>query len=464
MRSKKYREQNIFADNNKYEGKGKVKSVKAPKANKSAKAARGTAGGKGFKSWKRWQKVALIMAIVIVVGAAAGYAGVRMYLNSKLDKVKKTTIDTKKLSCVDVDGYVNIALLGVDSRSMSSKNLKGHNTDCIIIVSMNTKTKKVNLISIYRDTYTKIGETSTYSKINSAYASGGAETAMKTINQTMDLNVSKYVLFNFKMVSDLVNDVGGITVDVKDYEIQQLNKYTKQTAHNIGQKKYKLVTKAGKQTLEGVQAVSYGRIRKGVGDDFKRTSRMRVVIKKVTNKLKDKSIFKMMDIMDDCLPQCQTNLSNNDMIGLAQRISKLEFNKSVGFPYNVTTGYINEISYVFPVDLAANVVKLHKDMFGQDDYTASSTVNSISAGITSRRSAATTSAPRSSSSSSSSSTTTRKKTTTTTNNSSGSTSGSSSGTSSGSSGSSSGSSGSSSGSSGSTSGGSSGDSGGDIFQ
>ena len=91
----------------------------------------------------------------------------------------------------------------------------------------------------------------------------------------MDLNVDKYVLFNFKMVSDLVNSVGGITVDVKDYEIQQLNKYTKQTAHNIGQKKYKLVTKAGKQKLEGVQAVSYGRIRKGVGDDFKRTSRMR---------------------------------------------------------------------------------------------------------------------------------------------------------------------------------------------
>jgi LCP family protein required for cell wall assembly len=368
MRSKKYKEQKIFADNNKYEGKGKH--------------------GKGFRNWKRWQKVTLIVVIIVAVAAVAGYAGFKAYLNYKLDKVKKTTLDTKKLSCVDVNGYVNIALLGVDSRSMSSKNLKGTNTDCIIIVSMNTKTKKVNLISVYRDTYTKIGETSTYSKINSAYASGGAETALKTINQTMDLNVSKYVLFNFKMVSDLVNDVGGITVDVKDYEIQQLNKYTKQTAHNIGQKKYKLVKKAGKQTLEGVQAVSYGRIRKGVGDDFKRTSRMRIVIKKVTNKLKDKSIFKMIDIMDDCLPQCQTNLSNNDMIGLAQRLSKLEFNKSVGFPYNVTTGLMNGISYVFPDDLSANVVKLHKELFGQKDYTASSTVNAISATIAANKSGA----------------------------------------------------------------------------
>lgn len=372
MRSKKYREKNIFADNNKYEGRGKDK-VKAVSGEAVKK--------KGFRGWKKWQKVSLILVIVILVGAAAGYAGLRAYLNYKLDKVKKTTISTKKLSCVDVNGYVNIALLGVDSRSMSSKHLKGHNTDCIIILSMNTKTKKVNLISVYRDTYTRINGTSTYSKINSAYAAGGAEGALKTINETMDLNVSKYVLFNFKMVSDLVNDVGGITVNVKDSEISELNKYTRQTAHNIGQKKYKLVKKAGKQTLEGVQAVSYGRIRKGVGDDFKRTSRMRVVIQKVADKVKGKSIYKMIDIMDDCLPQCETNLSNNDMIGLAQRISKIKFNKSIGFPYNVTTGLMDGISYVFPSDLAANVAKLHKELFGQKDYSVSSTVNTISAAI-----------------------------------------------------------------------------------
>ena len=116
----------------------------------------------------------------------------------------------------------------------------------------------------------------------------------------MDLNVDKYVLFNFKMVSDLVNAVDGITVDVKSNEVQQLNKYTRQTANNIGQKKYNLVKKAGKQKLEGVQAVAYGRIRKGCGDDFKRTSRMRIVIKKVTAKLQKSSISTILDVMDTC--------------------------------------------------------------------------------------------------------------------------------------------------------------------
>ena len=98
---------------------------------------------------------------------------------------------------------------------------------------------------------------------------------MKTLNQAMDLNISKLWVVNFKAVADLSRrQVGGIEVDVQDYEIQQLNKYTKETAENIGTKKYNLVKSAGVQTLEGVQAVSYGRIRKGVGDDFKRTERM----------------------------------------------------------------------------------------------------------------------------------------------------------------------------------------------
>lgn len=89
----------------------------------------------------------------------------------------------------------------------------------------------------------------------------------------MDLNISNYVVVNFKAVADLVDAVGGIEVDVQDYEIEQLNKYTIETAKNIGHDDYKLVESAGVQTLEGVQAVSYGRIRKGVGDDFKRTEK-----------------------------------------------------------------------------------------------------------------------------------------------------------------------------------------------
>ena len=308
---------------------------------------------------KTWHKVTAMILMLMIAVAGLGV----IYVQGLMGKIKRTHIDVKKLSCVDVDGYVNIALLGVDSRKMKKKNLKQSNTDCIIVVSMNTKTNDVNLISVYRDTYLRLNGTETYQKINSAFAYGGAAGTIKTLNENMDLNIKNYVLFNFKMVADLVNAVKGIEVDVKDYEIEELNKYTIQTANNVGQKKYKLVKSPGKQTLEGVQAVSYGRIRKGVGDDFKRTSRMRIVIKKVTEKLKTEGVGTLMKLMDKLLPQLQTNLSNNDMIGLAQRLSKFKIKKSRGWPYKVATGYIDQSSFVFPVDLEKNVVKLHKEMF-----------------------------------------------------------------------------------------------------
>ena len=326
---------------------------------------------------KLWQKVLCGLIIAALLFGVGAYG----FVQTNLNKVEKVKIDKKKLSCVDIDGYINILLLGVDARSMKKKDLEGHNTDCIIVVSINTETKRVNMISVYRDTYLALNGTNEYNKVNAAYAWGGAEGAITTLNQNLDLNIDNYVLFNFKVVSDLVNAVGGIEVNVEDYEIEELNKYTKETAKIIHQKKYQTVKEPGKQTLEGVQAVAYGRIRKGVGDDFKRTSRMRVVVKKVTHKLQDMKVSQLMEIMDMVLPQIQTSLSNNDMIGLAQRLTSYEFDQSIGYPYSVTTGPINGISYVIPTDLVGDAVRLHAEFFGQQDYQVSDRLQEIANGI-----------------------------------------------------------------------------------
>ena len=326
---------------------------------------------------KLWQKVLCAFIIVVLLFGVGAYG----FVQNSLNKVEKVKLDKKKLSCVDIDGYINILLLGVDARSMKKKELEGKNTDCIIVVSINTETKRVNMISVYRDTYLALNGTNEYNKVNAAYAWGGAEGAITTMNENLDLNIDNYVLFNFKVVSDLVNEVGGIEVDVKEEEIEELNKYTKETAHIVHQKKYQLVKEPGKQTLEGVQAVAYGRIRKGVGDDFKRTSRMRTVVKKVTHKLQDMSVSQLMKVMDMVLPQIQTSLSNNDMIGLAQRLSSYEFDQSIGYPYSITTGPINGISYVIPTDLAGDAVRLHAEFFGQQDYQVSDRLQEIANGI-----------------------------------------------------------------------------------
>lgn len=339
-----------------------------------------------FKGLKTWKKVAFIVSIallvIIIVGGALAYA----YFSSIFDDIHKATPEDYDLSLVDVDGYYNILLLGVDSRDMD--NLDNTRSDAIMMVSINKDTNEVKLLSVYRDTYMKMGDTSTYDKITHACYYDGPEMTMKTMNQAMDLNISNYVVVNFKAVADLVDAVGGIEVDVQDYEINQLNKYTIETAENIGRDDYKLVEKAGVQTLEGVQAVSYGRIRKGVGDDFKRTERMRTVISLVMDEMKEMSFKELKKIIKMMTPQVKTNLSKNDILGLAIRLPQYNITDTTGWPYNVSTGYIDGVSYVFPSNLADNVIKLHKEFFGREDYMISATVSSISSTIAQRIEAA----------------------------------------------------------------------------
>ena len=352
MRSKKNNQ--IFAHNNKYE-RNIFKKL-----------------GYKISNMKTWQKVISIIVLVIIVLAlfVVGYAYSKLAMIDRVDTVSK-----EDLSCVDVDGYVNILLLGVDSRDMD--NINGAGADAIMVLSLEEETGNVKLMSLYRDTYMKFGDSGSYGKITDANRIGGPELMMQTLNQTLDLNIHQFVVVNFKIVADLVNAVDGITVNVEDYEIQQLNKYTAQTAANIGQKEYKLVEQPGKQKLEGVQAVSYGRIRKGVGDDFKRTERMRVVISKVFSKLQKATPKELNKLLNKMLPQVQTNIKTKDMLILASQLPNYKISGSEGWPYDVTTGYIGGISYVFANDLLSNTIALHDKMFGQKDYIPSPVVNEI---------------------------------------------------------------------------------------
>ena len=366
MRSKKNNK--IFAHNNKYE-RNIFKKL-----------------GYKLENMETWKKVVLVIVLIVLVLALI----VVSYAYSKLSMIDRVeSVSKEELSCVDVDGYVNILLLGVDSRNM--KDIKGAGADAIMVLSLEEETGKVRLMSVYRDTYLKNGNYDSYGKITDANRIGGPELMMKTLNQAMDLNIHQFVVVNFKIVSDLVNAVDGITVDVKDYEIDELNKYTIETAENIGQKKYNLVKKPGKQKLEGVQAVSYGRIRKGVGDDFKRTERMRTVISKVFSKLQKASPRELDKLLNKLLPQVQTNMKTKDMLVMASQLPNYKISGSTSWPYDVTTGYLNEISYVFADDLLSNTIKLHEKMFGQTDYEPSQRlyeinnhINSVIAGTDQR--------------------------------------------------------------------------------
>ena len=318
----------------------------------------------------------ILLAIVIIVVTAilSGY----FYLNSKLSQMQQVNIDENNLG-VDTSieeqltGYRNIALFGVDSRD--SDLGKGNRSDCIIIASINNDTKEINLISVYRDTYVNIDGYG-LDKITHAYAYGGAELALKTLNKNLDLNIKEFVTVNFDAVADAVDALGGIDIRIEEDEVKYVNSAIRSTAKYAGLDP-EYVESAGMQTLNGIQAVGYSRVRYTEGGDYKRTERMRTVIEAMFKKLKEKNIGEINNFADKILPEVYTNIEPNEAISLAPTILSYKINESIGWPYK-TRGITTDRWYGVPITLEENVKQLHEEIFGEENYTPSETVKNIS--------------------------------------------------------------------------------------
>ena len=318
--------------------------------------------------------ILLIAIILVIIAVASGY----FYVNSKLSKMQQVEINENELTVSaeveeQLSGYRNIALFGVDSRDSSLG--RGNRSDCIIIASINNDTKEIKLISVYRDTYVNIDGYG-LDKITHAYSYGGPELALKTLNENLDLNVKEFVTVNFDAVADAVNALGGVDINIEADEIDYLNSYLVETSKVTGLETEQ-VTHTGLQTLDGVQAVAYSRIRYTSGGDYKRTERMRTVIEAMFEKLKTKSIGEINDLADQILPEVYTNLEPNELISLAPTVLQYEISDSIGWPYEIR-GITTDRWYGVPVTLEENVKQLHEEAFGEENYTPSETVQEIS--------------------------------------------------------------------------------------
>lgn len=326
----------------------------------------------------RGLKIALIILLLIMVIIAAIFGGAYWYVEDKLGKMQQVKISDEELQINNeveesLSGYRNIAIFGVDSRS---SNLgKGNRSDCIIIASINEKTKEVKLASVYRDTYVQI-QGHGLDKINHAYSYGEAPLALGTLNTNLDLNVKEFVTVNFDAVAEAVDELGGVQINVEQNEIEYINGYQIETSKVTG-KEIKQVTKPGLQTLNGIQAVSYGRIRYTAGGDYKRTERMRDVVEAMLKKLQTKSIGEINTLLDNILPKIYTNISTGSIIAEIPSITKYKITDSIGWPYN-TKGKTMTLWYGIPITLESNVVQLHQELFGESDYKVSDTVKEIS--------------------------------------------------------------------------------------
>ena len=300
----------------------------------------------------------LLIILLILLGLAlgAGYA----FLSNKLSNIDYVDIDKDSIvvnSNVDknLKDYRNIALFGVDSTDNSYSNTR---SDCIIIVSINKKTNDVKLTSVYRDTYVNI-EGHGLDKITHAYAYGGPELAINTLNTNLDLNITEFITVNFETVKTVVNSIGGITLKITDAEAEQIG-----------------LDSGGTYTLDGDKALAYSRIRK-IDSDYKRTERMRTVIEAVFDKVKNLSLSDLSNFADTILPLISTNISSNEIISMLPSVIFYNITNSEGWPYNIR-GISTTAWYGVPVTLESNVKQLHSEVFGNADYTPSETVQDIS--------------------------------------------------------------------------------------
>ena len=329
-------------------------------------------------SGRRGIKVFGIIVLILVIILVLIVGSIFFFVNSKLSKIQQVNIDESDLGVSsqveeNLSEYRNIALFGIDSRDSSLG--KGNRSDCIIIASINNKTKEVKLISVYRDTYVNI-EGYGLDKITHAYSYGEASLALKTLNENFDLNITEFVTVNFDAVAEAVNALGGITINVEPEEVDYINQYINETSEVTGLDTEK-VTTSGSQTLDGVQAVAYARIRYTEGGDYKRTERMRTVVEAMVNKFKTKSISEMNQIIDQILPEVYTNITAGDIFSLLPSVASFNVTDSIGWPYE-TKGITLDRWYGVPVTLESNVKQLHQEAFGETDYTPSDKVKEIS--------------------------------------------------------------------------------------
>lgn len=332
------------------------------------------------KRRKRKRRRILVLVIEVIILAVLSVVAYGIF---KLGSLNHLSLNVDNNGWTQ-EGYTNIALFGTDSREGAAENGEPVRSDTIIVASLNNETKEVKLVSVYRDTMLE-QEGQHYDKANVAYAQGGPEEAVNMLNRNLDLDIEDYVSVNFLAMADVVDALDGVDIELTDEEVVHMNNYCVETSEVTG-KSYERIEPevGGTYHLNGVQAVSYARIRYTAGGDFTRTERQRLLIEKVVEKAKDAGIVKINEIIDAVLPEVSTSLSASEILQMAVGVFDYTLGDSKGFPFDSATpesvpGYSG--SYVVPVGLENNVIQLHEFLFPDEEYTPTEKLTSISDNI-----------------------------------------------------------------------------------
>lgn len=297
------------------------------------------------KSGKILRFLFLIIIIICIITV-----GIIIYINTLFSNMVHEDLDKSDLA-VNSDLYdevkdnvskdefnkvVNVALFGTDSRDV--ENMEAGRADTIMIASVNQSKNSIKLVSIPRDTYVEVpgyGKT----KINHSYAYGKEQLTVKTINKNFGLNITDYATIDFSGLIHIINDIGGVEVEITNEEKNYINIRSKES-YEISKNEYEKVTSTGLVNLSGEQALAHSRNRT-VGNDFTRASRQRAVLEALLVKLSSLGVESILSLSDDFLKEVKTNINVNEYIPLLVSIliNKSEYIENINSKQIPSTKY-----------------------------------------------------------------------------------------------------------------------------
>ena len=258
---------------------------------------------------------ALLITIPLVI---LGYVYYQM--NSMYDGTSdSTSIEEDYGSIIVSDKITNILLIGTDERS---KDERGR-ADAIMIATIDEKHRGIKITSIARDTYVDIPTKNRKEKINHAYSYGGASLLKETVESNFDIEISNYVRVNFNSFTEIIDALGGLELDVKKSELNELNKFIPECYEASSKKKpIKYIDEEGKQTLNGYQALSYARIRKN-DSAIERDRRQREVMQSLMNEFSRMNLFEVPKVINAITKYVTTDMKPSEMLKYAQKVLKM---------------------------------------------------------------------------------------------------------------------------------------------
>lgn len=311
----------------------------------------------------------VFISITVIVLGAFGYVYAKLdsiYVKEDNTKVKPTSSEQEGKM---VEGITNVLLVGIDGTNID----KGNRSDSVMLGTIDAKNKELKITSIARDTYVEIPGYG-HEKMTHAYAYGGIDLLREVFKINFNIDIDKYIAVNFVSFIDIIDEIGGVIVDVEDKDIKEVNKYIDSCYEYYGDRENKktkeYIKKSGTQRLNGYQALAFSRIRY-TDSAYARDNRHREIAQSVYNEFLKQEPMTYKKVADIVLKNTKTNINPMEMMNLGYTVYNIKDNSidQLQFPLEGhRNGHIisKEKGWVLEWEKDYNLNALHKFVFGEN--------------------------------------------------------------------------------------------------